>query len=49
MAGVDGRIILKWILKKCDGRGVSWIDVAGSCECGSEHLGCINAGNFLTS
>jgi hypothetical protein len=26
--GVDGRIILKWILKKWDGRGMDWIDMA---------------------
>jgi hypothetical protein len=25
--GVDGRIILKWILEKCDG-GMDWIDPA---------------------
>jgi hypothetical protein len=25
--GVDGRIILRWIFRKCDG-GVEWIDLA---------------------
>ena len=40
--GVDGRIILKWILEKWDG-SIDWIDlaqhkrhVAGCCECGNE-------------
>jgi hypothetical protein len=27
-AGVDGRIILKWIFRKWDGRGMDWIDLA---------------------
>ena len=26
--GIDGRILLKWILEKCDGRGMDWIDLA---------------------
>jgi hypothetical protein len=26
--GIDGRIMLKWILEKCDGRGMDWIDLA---------------------
>jgi hypothetical protein len=26
--GVDGRIILKWILKNWDGGGMDWIDMA---------------------
>jgi hypothetical protein len=26
-SGIDGRIILKWILRKCDG-GLDWINVA---------------------
>jgi hypothetical protein len=25
--GVDGRIILRWIVRKCDG-GIDWIDLA---------------------
>jgi hypothetical protein len=26
--GVDGRIILKWILERLGGRGADWIDLA---------------------
>jgi hypothetical protein len=25
--GVDGRIILRWILRKCDERGMDWIEL----------------------
>jgi hypothetical protein len=44
--GIDGRIILKWILEKWDG-GMDWIDLpedrdgVGCCECGNEPLGSI--------
>jgi hypothetical protein len=27
-AGVDGMIILRWIFKKWNGRGMNWIDLA---------------------
>ena len=26
--GVDGKIILRWIFRKCDGGGTDWIDLA---------------------
>jgi hypothetical protein len=42
--GVDGGIILKWILKKWDG---GHGQVAGSCECGNEPSGSIKLGEFL--
>ena len=52
--GIDGRIILKWILKwMWWGGGVYWIDlaqdwnVAGACECGNEPSGSIKCGEFL--
>ena len=25
--GIDGRIILRWIIRKWDGRGMDWIDL----------------------
>jgi len=53
--GVYGRIILKWILKKSNGR--AWTELiwsrirtgglAGSCECGNETLGFVKCGEFL--
>jgi hypothetical protein len=45
--GLDGRIILTWILQKCDGghgldlSGSGQGQVAGACECGNESLGSI--------
>jgi len=51
--GVDGRIILRWILMKQDG-SVDWIDLAqdrdrwwGTCECGNEPSVSIKCGEFL--
>ena len=51
--GVDGRIILSWILRKwdvgyeldCSGSGDG--QVAGTCECGNEAWGSIKCGEFL--
>jgi hypothetical protein len=50
--GIDGRIILKWILKWEGGMG--WIELAqdtgqavGPCECSNEPLGSIKCGEFL--
>jgi hypothetical protein len=51
--GVDGRIILKWIMKKSNG-GMDWIDLVqsrdrwrGSCECGDEPSGSTKYGEFF--
>jgi hypothetical protein len=50
---IDGRIILKWIFRKCDlclRTGWSWLrigKVVGSCECGTEHSGSVKRGEFL--
>jgi hypothetical protein len=48
--GVDGRIILRWIIRKWDVEvwtGSSWLRIgtgSGTCECGNEP-----SGNFLIS
>jgi hypothetical protein len=54
--GIDGRIILEWVLEKqvfrsfeLDSCSSAYGPVAGSCERGNELLGFKNAGNFLTS
>jgi hypothetical protein len=48
--GIDGRMILKWIFKKCDGEawtGSNWPRMwTGGCECGNEPLGTIKCGEF---
>jgi len=50
--GVDGSIILKWVVKNWD--GVDWIGlaqergrVAGCCERGNEPSGSVKCGEFL--
>jgi len=49
----EGKIILKWILKKWDGvawTGLIWLrcrQVAGTCECGNEPSGSIKCGEFF--
>jgi len=48
--GVDGRIILIQILRKCDEGGMGWIDlaqVAGSCKRDNEPSVSIKCGEFL--
>ena len=53
--GINGRIILRWILESGMGGGGHGLDrfgsgcgeVAGSCECGNEPLGSITCGEFL--
>jgi hypothetical protein len=54
--GVDGRIILKWILIKRDGGGMDWIDMAQDSDRWRAVVNAVmnlrvpqNAGNFLTS
>jgi hypothetical protein len=52
--GVDGRIILELIFKKCNwGRGLDWAgsefgQMAGSCEFGNKHSGSMKCGEFLS-
>jgi hypothetical protein len=50
--GIDGRIILIWILSKRDGVALDWSgsghgQVVGLCECGKEISGSIQFGEFL--
>jgi hypothetical protein len=51
--GVDRRIILRWIFQEVGwGHGLDGPDsekgqVAGTCECGNEHLGSIKCGELL--
>ena len=51
--GIDGRIILKWVFRKCDGEhgldssGSEQGQVAGSCKCGNEPSVSIKCGEFL--
>jgi hypothetical protein len=51
--GVDGRIILKWILEKWDvvaWTGSIWRRIgrgAGSCRCGNKLSGLIKFGKFV--
>jgi hypothetical protein len=49
--GVYGRIILRWIFRKWDGRGMDWIDriqtVAGTGKCGKQPSGSIKRGGFI--
>jgi len=51
--GLDGRIILKWIVSKWDvgvWTGSSWLRIGtggGICECGNEPSGSIKCGEFI--
>jgi len=50
---VDGKIIVTWILKMCDGTGpgLIWLrtgQVPGSFEHGHKISGFVKSGNFLT-
>jgi hypothetical protein len=48
---VDGRMILRWILRKWDmvaWTGSIWLRL-GTGECGNEPSGCIKCGEFLHS
>jgi hypothetical protein len=46
---VDGRIILRWILRKWEGDvGTGWSGLRIGTDGGNELSGSINAGNFLT-
>jgi hypothetical protein len=51
--GIDGRIVLRWIIKKWDvGHGLDQAgsgqgQVAGTCDCGNEPSGPIKHKEFL--
>ena len=49
--GVDGRKILRWIFRKRNvvaWTGSRWLRMmAGTCECGSEHLDSLKCAEFL--
>jgi len=48
--GIDGRIILRWLLRKWDGLdrcGSGFGQVTGTCECGNEPSGSTKYGEFL--
>jgi hypothetical protein len=49
--GIDGRIILRWILRKWDWgawTGLIWPRLGtGPCKCGNEPLDSIRCGEFL--
>jgi hypothetical protein len=50
---VDERVILKWVLKELESKGVDWIQrltmwpEAGSCEQINETSGSVKGGEFL--
>ena len=51
--GIDGRIILRWIVRKWDvgvWTGWDWLRigaVAGTCECGNVPSGSVKCGELL--
>ena len=51
--GVDGRIVLKWILKNgmrrhgLDYSVSGWGQLAGTCECGNEHSDFIKCREYF--
>jgi hypothetical protein len=50
--GVDGRVILKWVLKKQGGAWTRliWVrigQVMGCCKCGNEPSSSIKCGEFI--
>jgi hypothetical protein len=49
-SGVDGRIVLDWIFRKCDVRvwtGLSWLRIGTGGEYGNELSGSMKCGEFL--